>query len=122
MNRKNTRTKRVVLEILKSAGKAMSQDEIQHKIIPEVNRTTVYRILNQFYEDGVIHKVVADDGKQYFAVYLNSKENTIKGHHFHFRCTKCETIECLAVPVNFSIQKGYHVKNDNCFLTSVCKD
>jgi len=122
MKRRNTQTKEVVLEILKTAGKAMSQDEIQNMIIPEVNRTTVYRVLNQFYEDGIVHKVVADNGKQYFAVYLDCEGNAMKGHHFHFRCTKCDTIKCLSIPVSFSIPKGYQIEDVNCVLTGVCKD
>ena len=122
MERRNTQTKEAVLDILTKTGKAMSRDAIQNKVNSDINRATIYRILNRFYEDGIVHRVVADDGKQYFAVCVNCDDEVLKGHHFHFRCTKCQTIECMPIPVNFSIPKGYQVEGVNCVLSGLCMD
>jgi Fur family ferric uptake transcriptional regulator len=82
----------------------MSQDAIEKKINVDVDRASIYRILNRFCEDGIVHKVVADDGKQYFAVCVRCKDKRqLPDDHFHFRCTICQTIECLPVPVGFSV-------------------
>lgn len=106
-----------------SNTKAMSQDAIEKKIKIEIDRTTIYRVLNRFCEDGVLHKVVAEDGKQYFAICMKCEGKKAAAlHHFHFRCLNCETIECLLVPVHFSIPKGYEVQGVNCVLTGICKD
>jgi Fur family ferric uptake transcriptional regulator len=78
--------------------------------------------LNRFYEDEIVHKIVADDGKQYFAVCVKCDTNTVPDNHFHFRCSECETIECLPSMVHFSVPDGYNVKRMNCVLIGVCKD
>ncbi|HTN19578.1 MAG TPA: transcriptional repressor [Pelobium sp.] len=122
MKRRNTISKEAVLFTLKSARKAMSQDSILKQMDVEADRATVYRILNRFCEDEIIHKVVADDGKQYFAVCMKCDEKAIPDNHFHFRCTKCETIECLPSTVEFSVPKGYQVAGLNCVLVGMCKD
>lgn len=122
MKRRNTPTKEAVLNVLANTGKAMSQDAIEEKISIDINRATIYRVLNRFCEDGILHKVVAEDGKQYFALCLKCDENEKPKHHFHFRCIKCDTIECLPVEVNFSIPNEYSVQNVNCILTGECKD
>ncbi|MBM1106243.1 transcriptional repressor [Aurantibacter crassamenti] len=122
MKRRNTPTKEAVLSVLNASTKAMSQDAIEKKIDVEINRATIYRVLNRFCEDGVLHRIVADDGKQYFALCIKCDENQKPLHHFHFRCTNCDTIECLPVPVHFSIPKNYHVESVNCVLTGLCKD
>ncbi|MDD7884472.1 Fur family transcriptional regulator [Flavivirga sp. 57AJ16] len=122
MKRRNTPTKEAVLAVLENTGKAMSQDSIEQKIGIDINRATIYRVLNRFCDDGVLHKVVAEDGKQYFALCIKCDENKKPMHHFHFRCTKCETIECLPIEVNFSLSDKYLVENVNCVLTGVCKD
>ena len=71
----------------------MSQDAIERQM-GEVDRATIYRILNRFCADGVVHKVVADDGKQYFAICVKcDEENKLPDNHYHFRCTNCQTIE-----------------------------
>lgn len=123
MKRRSTPTKEAVLAVLNSNVKAMSQDAIEKKIAIDIDRATVYRVLNQFCEDGIVHKIVADDGKQYFAVCNKCDDkNKLPDNHFHFRCTNCQTIECLPSVVQFSVPNGYEVENLNCVLIGICKD
>lgn len=120
--RRNTQPKEAVLALLTNTKKAMSQDAIMKQMQVEADRATVYRILNRFCEDKIVHKVVADDGKQYFAVCIKCDEKTIPDNHFHFRCTRCETIECLPSMVEFSLHKKYKVQRMNCILIGICRD
>ena len=122
MKRRNTPTKEAVLSVLTTTTKALSQDAIEQKINIDIDRATVYRVLNRFCEDGIIHKIVAEDGKQYFAICMKCDEKNLADHHFHFRCKGCQTIECLPMAVHFSAPQGYQVENVNCVLTGVCKD
>lgn len=122
MKRRNTPSKEAVLELLMNTRKAMSHEAIEQNIAIEIDRATIYRVLNRFCEDGLIHRIVAEDGKQYFAVCIKCDEKKLADNHFHFRCTKCQTIECLPVPVHFSLDVGYNVESVNCVLTGTCKD
>jgi Fur family ferric uptake transcriptional regulator len=122
MVRRSTPTKDAVLNILTDSKKAMSPDGIMQKVDISIDRATIYRVLNRFCEDGILHRIVAEDGKQYFAVCIKCEEKKLAHHHFHFRCTNCLTIECLPVPVQFSLPQGYQVATVNCILTGVCKD
>ena len=122
MKRRNTPSKEAVLDLLIKAGKAMSRDAIEQKIDVAIDRATIYRVLNRFCEDGLVHKIVAEDGKQYFAVCMKCDENSFTDNHFHFRCTNCQTIECLPEAVHFSVPNGYNVESVNCVLTGICKD
>lgn len=122
MKRRKTASKEAVLSVLTNSKKAMSQDAIMQQMELNADRATVYRILNRYVEDEIIHKIVADDGKQYFAVCVKCDEMTVPDNHFHFRCIKCETIECMPSIVNFSVPEGYNVKRINCVLIGVCKD
>ncbi len=124
MKRRNTISQEAVLSILTNTRRAMSQDAIEKQMKMEVDRGTIYRILNRFCEDEVVHRIVADDGKQYFAVCVKCDRKKMKlgNNHFHFRCTSCETIECLPVNVDFSVPRGYKVERMNCILVGVCKE
>lgn len=122
MKRRNTATQEAVLSILTNEKKAMSQDAIVKQMDVEADRATIYRILNRFCEDEIVHKIVADDGKQYFAVCVKCDKKKMPNNHFHFRCTKCETIACLPTLVEFSVPKKYIVQQMNCVLVGVCKD
>jgi len=122
MKRRNTATQEAVLAVLTTKRLAMSQDAIVKKMDVDADRATIYRILNRFCEDEIVHKIVADDGKQYFAVCIKCDDEVIPRNHFHFRCTKCETIECLPALVEFSVPEKYTVQQMNCVLVGVCKD
>lgn len=74
LKRRNTPSKEAVLAVLATSGKAMSQDAIEKKIKLAVDRATIYRILNRFCEDGILHKIVAENGKQYFALCVRCDE------------------------------------------------
>ncbi len=120
MIRRSTPTKEAVIAVLDASTKAMSQDAIEQKIEIEIDRATIYRVLNQFCEDEIVHRIVADDGKQYFAVCRKCDQKTFPDNHFHFRCLKCQTIECLPVQVNFALPDSYTVEKVNCVLGGRC--
>lgn len=122
MKRRNTISKEAVLSVLTNTKRAMSQDAIMKELSVGADRATIYRVLNRFCEDEIVHRIVADDGKQYFAVCVKCDEKTIPDNHFHFRCTKCETIQCLPSIVEFSVPPKYKVQRMNCVLIGVCKD
>ena len=120
IKRRNTDSQDAVMSVLASSKKAMSQDSIVKKMAVDADRATVYRILNRFCEDGIVHRIVADDGKQYFAVCNKCDKQSIPENHFHFRCTECQTIECLPMKVEFSLPKRYEVQSMNCVLVGLC--
>jgi Fur family ferric uptake transcriptional regulator len=122
IKRRNTETQEAVLSILANKKRAMSHDSILKQMKIEADRATIYRILNRFCEDEIVHRIVADDGKQYFAICVTCDENVLPKNHFHFRCTQCETIECLPAHVEFSISEKYIVQQMNCVLVGICKE
>lgn len=122
MKRRNTATQEAVLSVLTSRRRAMSQDAIVKQMNIDADRATIYRILNRFCEDEIVHKIVADDGKQYFAVCFKCDDHPMPINHFHFRCTQCETIECLTSLVEYTIPESYSVDSLNCVLVGTCKE
>lgn len=122
MKRRSTATKDAVLSVLSKSGKALSKQSIEKQVGIDIDRATIYRVLNRFCDDGVLHKIVAEDGRQYFAICQHCDEHSHEDNHFHFRCTRCDSIECMETPVHFSLPKGYEVNQVNCLLIGVCKE
>lgn len=121
MKRRNTPAKQAVLNILNASGKALNQEDIEQEVKGRMDRVTVYRILNSFCEDGYVHKILSDDGKYYFALCTNCEEKKHLHNHFHFRCLKCQKVECLKEEVEVKVPAGYQLQNVNCLLTGYCQ-
>ncbi|MEM9916551.1 MAG: transcriptional repressor [Bacteroidota bacterium] len=120
MKRRNTPSKRKILEILKEANSALSHDMIQARLDASIDRATIYRILNRFCEDGQAHKVIGGDGKQYFACGME-RGGKHKHHHFHFKCLSCGKVECLENEIQIELPEGYVAEKYNALISGRCK-
>lgn len=122
MKRRNTASKAEIMELLKDHGGAMSHDMIQANVGSSIDRATIYRVLNRFCDDGKVHKVIGDDGKQYFAVCHNCGETKkIHSHqHVHFRCLECGNVECLEQTLSIPLPKDYQPQFYNLVVSGVC--
>jgi Fur family transcriptional regulator, ferric uptake regulator len=120
VKRRNTPSKQAVLDILSSANGALSQESIALQVGDTMDRVTVYRILNRFCEDGQAHRIVSDDGRQYFALCVNCDDHGHHHDHFHFRCLGCRKVECLEQEVSFRVPEGYRLESVHCLLTGYC--
>lgn len=72
-----------ILGILRNAGEPVSIDTIQKKVGTRANYVTLYRVLKQFVESGLVYQTDFREGKAYFE-YQESGH-----HHHHITCTGC---------------------------------
>lgn len=124
MKRRKTQSKTEILEVLKSSGHALSHDMIQANVDSGIDRATIYRVLNRFCEDGKVHRIVGDDGKQYFAICPNCGERKqVHSHnHIHFRCLQCGKVECLGGDISIPLPEGYVARVHNLVISGFCNE
>ncbi|MDV6170379.1 transcriptional repressor [Flavobacterium sp. DG1-102-2] len=122
MKRRNTPAKTAILTLLKDANAALSQEMIEADLKGEMDRVTIYRVLNSFCEDGITHKILADDGKYYFALCHSCNEHSHDHDHFHFKCTACQKVECLDEQVTVQLPIGYVQKSITSWVSGLCKN
>lgn len=120
MKRRNTPSKTAVLAALQGASGALSHDHVRERVPSTIDRATIYRILNQFCEDGMAHRIIADDGKQYFALCADCTHDEHHHDHFHFHCRNCGQVECLTSEISVSLPTGYHAEQFNGVISGEC--
>ena len=121
MKRRNTPTKQAVLDLFDKCSTALNQEQIEAQLHGKMDRATIYRILNNFCVDGMMHKIIGDDGINYFAMCKTCCEEKAHHHdHFHFRCTKCNQLVCLDQEIKINLPEGFSMKDCNCVITGVC--
>lgn len=86
---KPTLNRMLVIQVILGSDTAMTAREVYEAVVREhdLNRVTVYRILDQLSEKNVINRVSCGDRVQHFCV---------GNHHSHFRCTRCGEVQCIA--------------------------
>ncbi len=120
------RITQVRLDILSqfiSKQSALSHADLESYFDKKLDRVTIYRTLNSFLENGILHKVTDDTGVAKYALCKHeSTEHTHDDNHVHFKCKQCEKIECLhdiEIP-KLSLPKKYLVTSSNLLIEGIC--
>jgi Fur family ferric uptake transcriptional regulator len=122
MNRRNTTSKQLILSLLEASSSALSQDILEKRIKGKMDRVTIYRVLNRFCEDGIVHKFVTDEGKYYYALCKGCKKDHHSHEHIHFRCLNCSKVECLPTTLRPRLPDGYQPMVSNYCISGYCHE
>lgn len=112
-----------VLEELSGTHQALSHTELE-ATFNKVDRITLYRVLKDFEEAGIVHKIIGPDGTTRFAVCKHDCPGvTHTEDHVHFNCLSCHKIFCLEhthTPI-IKLPTGFRSTGINTIVQGVCK-
>jgi Fur family ferric uptake transcriptional regulator len=111
-----------VLSMMADKNTATSQPDLE-SLMHDVDRVTLYRILNVFEEKGIIHKVFDLNGTANYAICTSDcQEHLHHDEHLHFNCTKCNNVYCLddvTLPA-FNLPPGFKAAGFTVYATGLC--
>ncbi len=84
-----TARRRLVVEALADAGRPLTVPELVAGA-PELPQSSAYRIVAGLVDAGVVRRVAGNDDHGRFEL-----AEDLAGHHHHFICTRCGTVEDL---------------------------
>lgn len=122
-----TPARRAVLDILLAAPSALTHQEVARAALETgraLDRVTLYRVLDWLVEQGMAHKIAAEDRVWRFNAAPRDDANAPDGHaHAHFQCRVCGRLYCLdelrAAPV-YSLPPGFTCEQAELTLRGVC--
>lgn len=117
---RQTKHLKILLAIFNEQQRAISVAELVKLLASEMNKTTVYRILDKLMDDGVIHSFIGKGGLKWYAKCQDCSCDTHNDVHPHFQCKECGEVECL--PVSFSIPSvnGYKIDSASLLMVGKC--
>jgi Fur family ferric uptake transcriptional regulator len=118
-----TQVRLEVLEFFQNNKNALTHSDLEQYFDKKFDRVTIYRTLTSFLENGLLHKIPDDSGVAKYALcHHEGIEHTHDDHHVHFKCKKCEKIECLhslEIP-KLHLPKKYKMENANLLIEGIC--
>jgi Fur family transcriptional regulator, ferric uptake regulator len=112
-----------ILKLFQNCGSALENSLIEKKTRHQLNRITVYRTLQSFLKNGIIHSIPSyDDSIRYALCKGDCDEHAHYDNHPHFVCQKCGKVICLN-KIDISIiqpLKGYTVHKVDAIISGVC--
>lgn len=120
-----TPTRIKILKTFMEEQSALSHADLEIQFKNEFDRVTIYRTLTSFLENGLLHRVPDDSGVAKYALCKHDgTEHNHDDHHVHFKCRKCDKIECLhdlEIP-KLHLPKKYMMEHVNLLIEGLCAE
>ena len=120
-----TESRKAILDLFIDSDGALAHADIEKNISTDFDRVTVYRTLQTFFENGIIHQIPTTDNT---VLYALCKDKCEAGHHHdehvHFICTLCDKTICLdevTVP-QVKLPKGFKPLQKAMVVKGICAE
>lgn len=117
-----TQPRTAVLAAMMATRDAMSHNDVVENLPAghEIDRVTVYRVLDWLTESGIAHRVAGDDRVWRFTLNGPGKHSH---EHAHFACSACGRVECLtniSTASRFRLPSGYVSREVELTIKGLC--
>jgi Fur family ferric uptake transcriptional regulator len=120
-----TESRKAILDLFIDTDGALAHADIEKNISNDFDRVTVYRTLQTFFENGIIHQIPTTDNT---VLYALCKDKCEAGHHHdehvHFICNLCDKTICLddiTVP-QVKLPKGFKPLQKAMVVKGICAE
>ena len=115
-----------LLNLFYNKKESLTVKEVKNKFSNLINKVTIYRALDSFEENGLIHKVPASNNLITYSLCNADECSSVlhKDNHGHFICNKCNQTFCLENYKSPDIKPidGFYINSLNLILEGYCKD
>tara|TARA_A100000164_G_scaffold327243_1_gene313470 strand:- start:816 stop:1205 length:390 start_codon:yes stop_codon:yes gene_type:complete len=120
---RKTKTVKLLLNLFDQEKNAISVVDLVSFFSNDMNKTTVYRILNRLEESGVLHSFIDKDGLKRYArgdQRITASDNP--SIHPHFLCEGCGISTCLPLKISTPSIPNYIINSSEQLYLGQCKD
>lgn len=117
---RKTKSVKLVLEKFEQTNDAQSVVDLAEGLYEEMNKTTVYRILQRLEDKGMLHSFIGKDGRKWYAKCGQIPSNNFNNAHPHFQCKVCGRIECLSFEIVIPPLPNHIVDSAELLLVGKC--
>lgn len=118
---RKTKSVKSIIAAFEKSSAAISVVDLVQRFSNDMNKTTVYRILERLEEEGILHSFTGKNGLKWVAK-LDEKSRSNQKDHAHFQCEECGKSECLDVDISIPKVTDHKINSTNLILVGQCKD
>ena len=119
---RKTKSVKIILDLFDNTKKALSVVDLVRRFKEDMNKTTVYRILERLEEDGILHSFIGKDGLKWVAKCKHEESHSHLVNHPHFQCNECGKSTCLEVDISIPTVPNHKIESTNVILIGQCED
>ena len=116
---RKTKSVELLLNTFKDLN-AISIIDLVQKFKNDMNKTTVYRILDRLEKSNILHSFIDNEGLKRYAKNNVGKSQSANQHP-HFLCEECGVSSCIAIEMKVPVLPNYKIKDSEHLLIGQCK-
>ena len=120
--RRKTKSVNTILSIFENRQEALSVVDLVEELKEDMNKTTVYRILERLENEGTIHSFTGTSGLKWYAKCHQCSSGHHNDVHPHFECKDCGKVECLEVNISIPKLNNRNIQTADILLKGQCTD
>jgi len=117
---RKTKSVEIILNEFSNRGSAISVIELIENLKNDINKTTVYRVLDRLEDDGVVHSFLGNSGIKWYAMCKGCSSHNHTDFHPHFQCLDCGDVECLTVDIDIPKIPNKRIEASQILLQGKC--
>jgi len=119
---RKTKSVNTLLSRLGQTNEAISVVDLVDELQSEMNKTTVYRILDRLEGAGTLHSFIGKDGLKWYAKCEGCSSTHHVDTHPHFQCKDCGKTICLPMDVSIPDIPNHKIESASLLLIGRCEN
>ena len=119
---RKTKSVKLILNKFEQTDGAISVVDLVEGLQHEMNKTTVYRVLERLKDNGELHSFIGKDGRKWYAKGEECTSGPQPDAHPHFQCKECGKVICLSFEVKIPTIPNHRVDSAKFLLVGECED
>lgn len=95
--------------------------ELVKRLHTQINKTTIYRVLDKLEDDGVLHSFLGKDGIKWYAKCIGCTKSNHADVHPHFECVVCGKIDCIPVDIQIPEIPNREITSSQLLIQGKCE-
>ena len=120
--KRKTKSVDLLLNEFKKQSGAISTTSLIDRLNTEINKTTIYRVLDKLEDDGVVHSFVGSRGIKWYAKCSDCSQHEHHDIHPHFQCLECGKMDCLHVDIEIPNIQNREVTVSQVLIQGKCEE
>lgn len=96
---RKTKSIELLLAEFQKDTNAISATELVARLSSEINKTTIYRVLDKLEDDGILHSFLGMNGIKWYAKCHGCSSTKHTDIHPHFQCLSCGRVDCITLDI-----------------------
>ena len=119
---RRTKSVKLILQEFEKEANAISTITLIDRLSTEINKSTIYRVLEKLEDDAVLHSFMGRKGIKWYAKCTSCTSKDYNDHHPHFQCLECGKVDCLTIEVSIPNIENREISVSQVLIQGKCED